>query len=346
MPDTIASIIRSTLLPGKELTEEQSVAVFSSLFADGEDAPTDSQIGALLFAYGARLPSAAELTGAARALRAQMTRLPQQSNTKTLVDTCGTGGSGLDTFNTSTVAAFVAAGAGQPVAKHGNRRATSRCGSADLLEALGVKVDCTPQVAARCLERTNFCFMFAPHYHAATRRVQGIRRELGFRTIFNFLGPLSNPCGAQRQVLGVSEPRIQAPLADALLRLGCEHALVVHGEDGLDEITTTNRTKILEIVGGTIRCWSLEPEAVGLPRALPDQITGYPPTESAAAARAILQGDKGPRTDLVLLNAGASIYIGGIADTIEAGVTLARESIHSGCALRTLEQVIIETQTP
>ena len=346
MQDTIASIIRSTLLLGKELTEEQSLAVFSSLFADGERAPTDSQIGAFLYAYGVRLPSAAELTGAARALRSHMTRLPHAETDKTLVDTCGTGGSGLDTFNTSTVAACVAAGAAQPVAKHGNRRATSQCGSADLLEALGVKVDCSPEVAARCLARTNFCFMFAPHYHAATKRVQGIRRELGFRTIFNFLGPLSNPCGAKRQVLGVSEPRIQEQMAQALLSLGCAHALVVHGDDGLDEITTTGRTKIFEVVAGTIRLWELEPESVGLPRSLPSQITGFPPAASAVAARAILRGEKGPRTDIVLLNAAASLYVGGTADTIEDGVLMARESIQSGRSLATLEHVIEETQAP
>lgn len=342
MQDTLASIIRSTLLPGRELTAAQSNAVFSSLFADGDAAPTDSQIGALLFAFGARLPSAAELTGAALALRGQMTRLPHPE-LPSLVDTCGTGGSGLDTFNTSTVAAFVVAAAGQPVAKHGNRRATSRCGSADLLEALGVKVDCTPTIAATCLQNTNFCFMFAPHYHGATRRVQGIRRELGFRTIFNFLGPLSNPCGARRQVLGVSEPRIQEQMAQALLALGCEHALVVHGDDGLDEITTTGRTTVMEVTGGTVRCWMLEPEAVGLPRALPSQITGFPPEQSAQTARAILAGEKGSRADLVLINAGAALYVGGSADTIEEGVVRARDAIQSGDALRTLEQVVKET---
>lgn len=345
MQDTLASIIRSTLLPGRELTEAQSTAVFSSLFADGENAPTDSQIGALLFAFGARLPSAAELTGAARALRAQMTRLPHPE-IASLVDTCGTGGSGLDTFNTSTVAAFVVAAAGQPVAKHGNRRATSRCGSADLLEALGVKVDCTPSVSARCLQRANFCFMFAPHYHGATRRVQTIRRELGFRTIFNFLGPLSNPCGASRQVLGVSEPRIQESMAHALLALGCHHALVVHGEDGLDEITTTGKTTVMELSGGTVRCWVLEPEAVGIPRALPSQITGFPPHESAVIAREILNGKKGPRTDLVLLNAGAALYVGGTADTIEEGVARAREAIQNGKALQALDVVVAETNAP
>ncbi len=343
MQDTIASIIRSTLLSGNELTEAQSTAAFSSLFADGENAPTDSQIGALLFAFGARLPSALELTGAARALRNQMTRLPLLDPPKSLVDTCGTGGSGLDTFNTSTIAAFVVAASGQAVAKHGNRRATSRCGSADLLEALGVKVDCLPATAARCLALTNFCFMFAPRYHGATRRVQKIRRELGFRTIFNFLGPLSNPCGATRQVLGVSEPRIQEQMAHALLALGCEHALVVHGEDGLDEITTTGKTTVLEVVSGAVRCWVLEPEAVGVARALPSQITGFQPAESAQVARAILAGERGPRTDLVVINAGAALYVGGTADSIEEGVAQARESLQNGQALATLEKVIVET---
>jgi anthranilate phosphoribosyltransferase len=266
-------------------------------------------------------------------------------NDSGLLDTCGTGGSGLNTFNTSTAAAFVAAAAGQPVAKHGNRAATSACGSADVLRELGVNLELTITQLAECLAATNFCFFFAPNHHPATKRVQVIRRELGVRTIFNFLGPLSNPAGATRQLLGVSQLRMVVPMAEALRVLGARHALVVRGEDGLDEISTTGPSLIAEVKDGEVSHYTISPEDFGLPCVSFAEIEGGLPRVAASRMRAVLEGERNAYSDLVALNAGAALYISGKAESIGDGVGLARTILSSKAALEVLENVIRFSKT-
>jgi anthranilate phosphoribosyltransferase len=253
-----------------------------------------------------------------------------------LLDTAGTGG-GRSTFNVSTTAALIAAGAGCAVAKHGNRSATSLSGSADLLEALGARLDVGPDVVARCIDETGFGFMFAPAHHGATRFVVPVRKELAVRTIFNFLGPLTNPAGATRQLIGVSDVGMMETMASALARLGAVRALVVSSEDGLDELSTCGPTRVVEVNGDQIDRRTVTPEDCGLPATSPDAVAGGTPEDNARTTRAVLAGEPGPARDLAVLNAGAAIYTAGVADSIAAGVAVAQEAIDSGAAARALD---------
>jgi anthranilate phosphoribosyltransferase len=260
-----------------------------------------------------------------------------------LVDTAGTGG-GPSTFNISTTAALIAAGAGCAVAKHGNRSSTSKSGSADLLEALGVRIDLRPDQVARCIEETGFGFMFAPAHHAAMKHVVPVRKELAVRTIFNFLGPLTNPAGAGRQLLGVADRHYQETIAEALAGLGCDHALVVTAEDGLDELTISGTTRVIEVRDGGTEEWHLGADEVGLAEAPLELIAGGEPADNAAVTRAVLSGEPGPHRDVALLNAGAAIYVADEADDISAGVRSAAEAVDSGAARRALERLTALTE--
>jgi anthranilate phosphoribosyltransferase len=259
-----------------------------------------------------------------------------------LVDTAGTGG-GPSTFNVSTTAALIAAGAGCAVAKHGNRSSTSRSGSADLLEALGVRIDLDPHEVGGCIDAIGFGFMFAPRHHAAMAHVAPVRKALAVRTIFNFLGPLTNPAGAQRQLLGVSDRHYQETIAEALVGLGSVRAMVVSAEDGVDELSISARTRVIEVADDSTEEWFVEPGQFGLAEAELAEVAGGSPEENAAATRAVLAGDGGPRRDLALLNAGAAIYVGGVAASLEEGVGRAAEAVDSGEAGILLERLIAAT---
>jgi anthranilate phosphoribosyltransferase len=256
-----------------------------------------------------------------------------------LVDTAGTGG-GPSTFNISTAAALVAAGAGCAVAKHGNRSNTSRCGSADLLEALGVRIELGPAEVARCIDELGFGFMFAPRHHAAMKHVVPVRKELGVRTIFNFLGPLTNPAGATRQLLGVSDRRYQETIAEALVGLGCERALVVCAADLVDEISVSVETRVIEVNDGGTEEWFVRPQDVGSEPAEVEQIAGGSPEENAAIVTRVLEGENGPPRDVVMLNAAAAIMVGGAASDLAAGIDRAGEAIDSGAARDVLRRLI------
>lgn len=325
---------------GERLTAEEAFYLFELLVSSSK--VTDAQIGAFLFALGgARIPTSAELTGAARALRKHMVRVPAKSAFpgEVIIDTCGTGGSGFNTFNTSTICAIIAAAAGVKVAKHGNRAATSQCGSADLISALGIQLEMKPEQALECLRKSNFCFLFAPNHHPATKRVQLIRRELGFRTIFNFLGPLVNPAEVEYQLLGVSNKEMVPVIAETLLTLGTQHALVVCGEDNFDEISLSAETLVAEVKNGNIGSYRLKPEDFGFSRVNFKDIQGADPAASARLVKELLAGKDDARRNLVLLNAGAILYIGKKAKDINEGITLAAELIASGKALSALDTI-------
>jgi anthranilate phosphoribosyltransferase len=266
-----------------------------------------------------------------------------QTEREDLVDTAGTGG-GPSTFNVSTTAALIAAAAGCAVAKHGNRSNTSRCGSADLLEALGVEIELPPPAIARCIEEVGFGFMFAPRHHQAMAHVVPVRRALAVRTIFNFLGPLTNPAGATRQLLGVSDRHYQETIAEALVGLGSARALVVNADDGLDEISIAAPTRVIEVKDGGTEEWFVEPADYGIDAAPLDQVAGGSPEENAAAVRAVLDGESGARRDLAVMNAAAAIYVGDAAPDIDAGVSTARETIDSGAGRALLERLVETTQ--
>jgi anthranilate phosphoribosyltransferase len=260
-----------------------------------------------------------------------------------LLDTAGTGG-GRRTFKVSTTAALIAAGAGCPVAKHGNRSATGLSGSADVLEALGARIDLAPEAVARCIEEVGFGFMFAPAHHQATRYVVGVRRQLAVRTIFNFLGPLTNPAGATRQLIGVSDPAYLERMAGALAQLGTEHALLVSSSDGLDELSISAATHVVEVTREGITAYDVTPEEVGLPRAPAESVPGGDPAQNAAIARAIFAAQPGPARDLAVLNAGAAIYAGGGSQSLEEGVVAAQRAIDSGAASHALARFVDATQ--
>jgi anthranilate phosphoribosyltransferase len=292
------------------------------------------QTGAFLIALRAKGETVPELVGLARTMRALAA--PVSSSRPDLVDTAGTGG-GPSTFNVSTTAALVAAGAGCAVAKHGNRSNTSRCGSADLLEALGVNVDLEPEEVGRCIDEVGFGFMFAPRHHAAMAHVVPVRKALGVRTIFNFLGPLTNPAGATRQVIGVSDANFLETIAGALARLGARKALVVSSADGLDEMSTSGITRVVEVGGEQLSAYEVAPEDVGLPRAEPGALQGGTPDVNAETTRRIFAGEPGPARDVAVLNAGAAIYVSGIVETLEQGVRTAEAAIDDGRAAAALE---------
>lgn len=330
MPNEIITRAIDAVASGEHMTADHAATVLAEIMAGRA---SEVQTGAFLIALRAKGETVPELIGLARTMRALAT--PVETGRDDLVDTAGTGG-GPSTFNVSTTAALIAAGAGCAVAKHGNRSSTSRSGSADMLEALGVPIELAPEEVAASIGATGFGFMFAPAHHAAMRYVVPTRKELGVRTIFNFLGPLTNPAGATRQLLGVSDRRYQETIAEALAGLGCEHALVVSGEDGLDELTIHGRSRVIEVRDGGTSEWFVAAGEFGLAEARLEEIAGGEPAENAAVAAAVLGGDPGPALDIALLNAGAAIYVGGGAADLGAGVEAARVAVASGAAARVL----------
>lgn len=310
---------------------------------------TDAQIAALLVALHMNGETVEEIVGFAEAIRAAAVPLPARKNSTVdvsdterdaLVDTCGTGGDASGTFNISTATALVAAGAGVRVAKHGNRSMTSKCGSADVMEALGVNINLAPERIAACLEQVGIAFLFAPAMHSAMKHVQTARRELRLRTVFNLLGPLTNPAHASGQVVGVYSADLVEKLAEALSMLGLRRALVVHGLDGLDEITITEPTRIAEVRDGSVRSYEITPEEFGLKRAAMAEILGGDATANAAIIREVLGGSKSARRDVVLLNAAAALVAAGRADHLAQALPLAEKSIDSGAAAAKLEALI------
>ncbi len=333
-PNDVVSRAIDAVCAGDHLTADHAAAVLAEIM---EGRSSEVQTAAFLIALRAKGETVSELVGLARTMRALAT--PVAASREHLVDTAGTGG-GPSTFNVSTTAALIAAAAGCAVAKHGNRSNTSRCGSADLLEALGVDIELTPEQVGRCIDEVGFGFMFAPRHHAAMAHVVPVRRQLGVRTIFNFLGPLTNPAGAQRQLLGVSDRHYQETIAEALVGLGSVRALVVTAEDGVDELSISSRTRVIEVAEGGTAEWFVEPADFGLVEAELDEVAGGSPEENAAAARAVLAGEAGPRRDLVLLNAGAAIYVGGLAEGLADGVVKAAEAVDSGAARELLGRLV------
>jgi anthranilate phosphoribosyltransferase len=323
------------VIRGENLTFEQAGKVLDVIF-EGEVAET--QIAAFLTAMRCKPVTAPELGGLAKSLRDHAVKVTVDVDT--LVDTCGTGGASVKTFNISTTAAIVAAGAGVHVAKHGNRAITSKCGSADVLLALGVNIEAGPDCVARCIKEAGIGFMFAPKYHPAMKHVQPVRKALAFRTVFNILGPLANPAGAGAQVMGVPEQNLMPVVAEALNLLGVRHAMIVHS-NGLDEISTMGPTKITELKAGKSTNWTLNPTDFGLKQAAHEMLTGSDAAGNAGIVSDILKGKAdGPRKDIVVLNAAAAIIVGGLADDFENAMTLAAKAIDSGQALYRLEKLV------
>ncbi|MFA5330885.1 MAG: anthranilate phosphoribosyltransferase [Methanoregula sp.] len=335
MKEAIAAMI------GKhDLTPAEAESVMDTIMTGQA---TQAQIGGFLTGLRMKGETPEEIAAFARVMRAHAVRVtPNVSGT--LVDTCGTGGDGSQTFNISTASAFVAAGAGVPVVKHGNRGVSSRCGSADVLAALGVAVGTVPaERQAKIVDEIGIAFLFAPNHHPATKYVMAARHELGCRTVFNILGPLANPAGAEAQVLGVYDNTLTGPVAEVLRLLGISRAMVVFGS-GLDEITVTGETNVTELNGGRIANYTVTPEQFGLARAAPTDLVGGDPKENARIVRAVLAGKKGAHRDIVLMNAGAAIYVGGRAGTLAEGIRLAAESIDSGKAQEKLDALITATR--
>jgi anthranilate phosphoribosyltransferase len=335
LPNDILTRALDAVCSGTHLTADHASAVLDEIM---EGRAGEVQTGAFLIALRTKGETVAELVGLARTMRRLAAEV--DAGRGDLIDTAGTGG-GPSTFNISTAAALVAAGAGCAVAKHGNRSSTSRCGSADLLEALGVRIDLGPAEVAQCIDEIGFGFMFAPRHHAAMKHVVPVRKELAVRTIFNFLGPLTNPAGATRQLLGVSDRRYQETIAEALVGLGCERALVVCGADDVDEISVAGETRIVEVKDGRTEEWFVRPEELGVAPAEIEQIAGGEPERNAAIVVRVFDGEDGPPRNVVLLNAGAAILVGGGADDLRGGVERAREAIDSGAA-RTLLARLVE----
>jgi anthranilate phosphoribosyltransferase len=335
----------------ESLTREEARAVMTEVFSG---AATDAQIAALLVALHMKGETVEEIVGFAEAIREAAEPLPLHREStlsvcsagrETLVDTCGTGGDARGTFNISTATAFVVAGAGVRVAKHGNRGLSSKCGSADVMEALGVKISLPTAVLATCLEEVGIVFLFAPAMHSAMKYVQPARRELRLRTIFNLLGPLTNPARASAQVVGVYSLDLVEKVAEALSMLGVHRALVVHGLDGLDEITITGPTRIAEVREGNVRTYEVTPEEFGISRAALKEISGGDAAANAAIIRDILAGEKSPRRDIVLLNAAAALVAAGRAEHLADGLPLAAQSIDSGAATAKLAALVRFTTT-
>jgi anthranilate phosphoribosyltransferase len=339
MPNPTLTSAIDRLASGHDLSADEAAAVLREVMA-GE--ASETQAAAFLIALRTKGETVEELIGLARTMRGLARAV--HVNRGDLLDTAGTGG-GRPTFNVSTTAALVAAGAGCVVAKHGNRSATGRSGSADVLEALGARIDLEPEAVAECIEAVGFGFMFAPHHHLAMRHVMAVRRELGVRTIFNFLGPLTNPAGATRQVIGVSDARYIDTIAAALRGLGGTTALVVSSEDGLDEISVSGATRAVELRNGEIRTFMITPEALGVEPAPADAVGAVDPQRSAEVARSVMSGAPGAERSLTVVNAGAAIYVGGGADSIEAGARAAERAIDSGAALDAMERFVRQTQS-
>jgi anthranilate phosphoribosyltransferase len=330
VPNPILTDAIDALASRRSLTQDEAARVLREIMAGDAG---EVEIAGFLVALRTKGETEEELAGLASTMRALAT--PVRCERPDLVDTSGTGG-GRTTFNVSTTAALIAAGAGCAVAKHGNRSATSLSGSADLLEALGARLDVGPEGVARCIDESGFGFMFAPAHHSATRYVVPVRKELAVRTIFNFLGPLTNPAGARRQLIGVADPAFLGVMAGALARLGIDRALLVSSADGLDEMSTSGETHVVEVNADAIERYTVHPEELGLAASPPEAVAGGTPEQNAATTRAILAGEAGAPRDLALLNAGAAIYAAGRAASLREGVDAAAEAVDSGAAARTL----------
>ncbi|MBW1991903.1 MAG: anthranilate phosphoribosyltransferase [Deltaproteobacteria bacterium] len=338
----------------QDLTEAEMTAAMEAIM---EGRATEAQIGAFVTALRMKGETVAEITAAARVMRAKATKIPVADHLvdldrdeinvdwETIVDTCGTGGDATNTFNVSTTTAFVVAGAGLRVAKHGNRAVSSRCGSADVIEALGINLSLTPEQVAQCVNEVGIGFLFAPQLHGAMRFAVGPRREIGIRTIFNILGPLTNPARANVQVLGVYDPELTEPLARVLGNLGARSAFVVYGEGSLDEISIVGPTRISELREGQVRTYTITPEDVGLSRARLEDIRGGDIFENARIVRKVLEGEGGPREDMVALNAAAAFIAAGVVPDFPSGIALSRETIRSGKALSKLEALIAKSKS-
>jgi anthranilate phosphoribosyltransferase len=327
------------LLSGQDIYPEAMSKIMHTIMTGGA---TPAQIGGFLIALRAKGEVVQEVVAAATVLREMATRVPVSCDH--LIDTCGTGGDGTHTFNISTAAAFVVAGAGGRVAKHGNRSVSSSTGSADVLEAAGVNLNLTPWQVKECIEQVGLGFLFAQRHHGAMQYAIGPRRELGVRTIFNLLGPLTNPAGAPNQVVGVYSEEWVEPMAEALRELGSDHVLVVHADDGLDEISIGAPTQVAELKQGRIECYTLTPERFGLQREPLSWLAVESATESLAMIREVLAGIKGPARNVVMLNAGAAIYAAGLADTLEEGVRRAAAAIDNGAAAAKLDALVTFTR--
>ena len=320
----------------QDLTTEEAAGAMEEIM-EGRAQP--AQIAGLLVALSMKGERPAEIVGLARTMRSRATKLAKDH--APVFDTCGTGGDKAHTFNVSTVAALVLAACGVRVAKHGNRSVSSKCGSADLFEALGVNVAATPEVVERCLDEAGIAFFFAPTFHPSMKHAGPARRDLGVRTAFNLLGPLTNPAGASRQLVGVPRPELTELVARALVLLGSDRAWVVHGADGLDEISTTGYTKVSECRAGAVNTFYVHPSDFGIPKAAPEDLRGGDAADNAEIARSILSGAKGPARDIVLLNAGAALLIAGRVPTIADGIRLAAQALDSGDAARVLSALSV-----
>ncbi|MEK6732766.1 MAG: anthranilate phosphoribosyltransferase [Candidatus Omnitrophota bacterium] len=337
------------VVEGNDLTREEMIACMNEIMT-GE--ATQAQIGSFITALRLKGETVEEITGAAIVMREKATRISVGNNLvdldrddinidrETIVDTCGTGGSGTNTFNISTTVAFVVSGAGLRVAKHGNRGVSSLCGSADVIKALGVNIDISPEKVKECIDKIGIGFLYAPLFHGAMKFAIGPRREIGIRTIFNILGPLTNPASATSQVLGVYEEALTDKLANVLNNLGSKRAFVVHGLDTLDEITITGETKISELKNKKVTGYYIKPQDFGIKKADLDDIKGGTIEENAAIVKKVLEGEKGPRQDVVLLNASAALIAGGMAKDFKEGIEIARASIESGKAREKLKMLI------
>jgi len=332
------------LVAGRALDEGEAAAAMEEIMTG---VATPSQLGAFLVALRLKGETVDEVTGLARVMREHAAHVPLPSNIHA-IDTCGTGGDASGTFNVSTAAGLLVAALGQPVAKHGNRAATSRCGSADVLEALGVKLELGPEQVARCIEQVGFGFMYAPTYHPAMRHVGPTRREIGVRTVFNILGPLTNPAGARYQVLGVPDPKLLPLMAEALLRLGCARALVVYGTDGVDELSLSAPTNVCEVdgVAGELREYTIMPNQFGLTEQPREAVLGGDAQQNADLLRNVLGGQTtGAPADIVALNAGAALYVAGRASSIADGLGQAQTALQSGRASATVDELASLTRT-
>ncbi|NPV62068.1 MAG: anthranilate phosphoribosyltransferase [Methanotrichaceae archaeon] len=328
------------IVEGQDLTVSESEALLSEIFSRA----TDAQIGATLVALRMKGETAEEVAGLAKGMRNSAIHIRPQVK-GTLVDTCGTGGDGSNTINVSTASALVTAACGVPVAKHGNYAVSSQCGSANVLSELGVNISVRPEEVRETIETVGIGFMLAPLFHPAMKRVAHIRRELGMRTVFNILGPLTNPAGAEAQVMGVYDPRLCEKLARVLGMLGSKRALVVHGQ-GLDEIANTGETQVSEFCNGSVKSYVIHPRDFGYPLARPEEIAGGSPIENAQKLAAILKGERSPARDIVAMNSAAALYVAGAAPSLQGGAALAEEALDSGRALSQLKALVQRSGEP
>ncbi len=338
MPNDILTRAIDEICAGTHLTADHTSAALTEIM---EGRASEVQTAAFLISLRAKGETVSELVGLARTMRQLAAHV--EIDKRELLDTAGTGG-GPTTFNISTTAALIAAGGGCSVAKHGNRSATSRSGSADVLEALGVDIELAPGEVATCIEEIGFGFMFAPKHHSAMAHVVPVRKELAVRTIFNFLGPLTNPAGASAHLLGVSDRGYQEIIADALVQLGTVHALVVSADDGIDELSIASRTRVIEVADGGTEEWFVKAAELGLGTAPLEAIPGGEPAENAAVVRSVLKGEAGPARDVSILNAGAAIFVGGGAHNLEEGIAKAAEAIDSGAARDVLGRLVARSR--